>query len=337
MPTRPELRRRGVLLAASLICVALCAGCGEVHPQTTLGTPRPVTVAIADPPSALYASLYTAKADGDFSAGALGVTITHPPNALRALETGGANIAISSEPALLAARASGAQLVAVGALIRQPLDGIVSLASQPIARARALLGRTIAISPTPLAAAELSTVLASAHLAASSVRRMTVNGSLESALHSRRVAATLGDLWALDAVALKLSHQPATVLEIQQAGVPTYSQLVIVVRVGEAHDKGPLLRAFLQSLTRGERAVVADPAAAAATLAKVNPRLSAAFERALLAETLPIASPTGHLFGYQDPYAWQAFGAWMHRHGLLADAPDAGLAITDEFLPGQGA
>ena len=79
--------------------------------------------------------------------------------------------------------------------------------------------------------------------------------------------------------------------------------------------------------------------AIAATLAKVNPRLSAQFERAVLAMTLPLASPSdpSKPFGYQDPYAWQAFGAWMHRYGLLAVARNAGLAITDEFLPGQGA
>jgi ABC-type nitrate/sulfonate/bicarbonate transport system substrate-binding protein len=149
--------------------------------------------------------------------------------------------------------------------------------------------------------------------------------------------ATLGDLWATDAAALALAHHPAEVLEIQRLGVPTYSQLVIAVRLQEAHHDGPLLRAFLQSLTRGQRAVAANPAAAAATLVKVNPRLSRSYELAVLKETLPIASPTdsSEPFGYQDPYAWQTFGAWMHVHGLIGPQ-NAGLAMDPEFLPGQG-
>jgi putative hydroxymethylpyrimidine transport system substrate-binding protein len=341
MPMRPELRRRGALLAASLICTALCAGCGEVHARLTLGPPRPLTVAIGGQPSALYASLYTARADGDFARGALSVTIARPPGSdpLRALELGSADVAIVSEPALLAARDDGAQVVAIAALVRQPLDGIVSLARQPVTGARALSGRTIALSPTPLARAQLASALASVHLSPSRIRQITVAGDLNAALRARRAVATLGGLWPIDAVALTLAHQQPQVLEIQRAGVPTYSQLVVVVRVNEAHRNGPLLRAFLQSLTRGERAAAANPAAAAATLAKLNPRLSAQFERAVLAITLPIASPSDSSkpFGYQDPYAWQTFGAWMYRYGLIAHARDAGLAITDEFLPGQGA
>jgi ABC-type nitrate/sulfonate/bicarbonate transport system substrate-binding protein len=128
------------------------------------------------------------------------------------------------------------------------------------------------------------------------------------------------------------------VLELAQAGVPTYSGLVLAVRLDEAHYDGPLLRAFLQSLTRGERAAAADPAAAVTALAKANPSLGAAFERAVLAEVQPIASPANPKlpFGYQGPAAWQAFGGWMHAHGLLPGIRNTGDAITDEFLPGQG-
>ena len=59
-----------MLLAASLIATALCAGCGEVHFPTKLG-PRAAAHGRARRrrPSALYAPLYAAQADGDFAAG----------------------------------------------------------------------------------------------------------------------------------------------------------------------------------------------------------------------------------------------------------------------------
>jgi putative hydroxymethylpyrimidine transport system substrate-binding protein len=338
MPMRPEFARRGMLLAASLVCTAVCAGCGEVHAQLKPGPPRPLAVAIAGRPSGLYAPLYAAQADGLFRLGALAVTISEPADALKALESGAAKVAVVSEPALLDARARGAQLVAIGALTSGPLDAIVSLAARPVTKGAQLAGATIALSPTPLAAAQLATVLTDAGLAASSVHRITPSGSLESALHDGRSQATLGATWPIEAAQLTLAHQRPHVLSVQQAGVPTYSQLVLAVRLGEAHYDGPLLRAFLQSLTRGERAVAANPAAAAAVLAKANPAFSATLERALLRETLPIASPANAKlpFGYQYPSNWQAFGVWMNRHGLLAGSQNAGDAITDEFLPGQG-
>ena len=341
MPMRPELRRRGALLAASLICTALCAGCGEVHASSRLGPTRPLTVAIEGEPNALFAPLYEAKANGDFALGALAVTIERAPGSdpLRALQSGGAKVAIVSEPALLAARDTGAPLVAIGALIPHPLDGIVSLARAPITNARSLAGHAIAINPTRLAGAELATALAGVQLAPSRVRRLTVAGDLTHVLSTHRAVATLGGAWPIDTVTLELAHQRPQVLQIEQAGVPTYSRLVIVVRTSEAQRDGALLRAFLQSLTRGERATQTNPAAAVSALVNVNPRLSARFERAVLRLTLPLSSPSdpSKPYGYQDPYAWQRFGAWMTRRGLLTGGRNAAYAITDEFLPGQGA
>jgi len=336
MPMRPELRRRGALLAAALICTALCAGCGELAAQLKPGPPRALTVALDGAPSALYAPLYAAQAAGDFRLGALAVTITEPSDPLRALESGAAGVAVVSEPALLDARAGGAGVVAIGALVSQPLDAIVSLATRPAASAAALAGDTVAVSPTPLAGAEMLSVLDAGH--PGGVHWTAVNGSLAAVLRSGRAQATLSDVWPVEQATLGLAHRPATVLELAQAGVPTYSGLVLAVRLDEAHHDGPLLRAFLQSLTRGERAAAAAPAATVTALTKANLSVSAAFERALLRDVRPIVSPANPKlpFGWQGPAAWQTFGAWMRSHGLLTGSQNTGDAITDEFLPGQG-
>ncbi|HEY1774910.1 MAG TPA: ABC transporter substrate-binding protein [Solirubrobacteraceae bacterium] len=329
-----------MLLAASLIATVLCAGCGEAHFPTKLGPARPLTVAIDGPPSALYAPLYAARANGDFRLGALAVSIApgSPAAAMAALESHRANVAIVSEPQLLEARDSGAQVVAIGALVRQPLEGIISPQTRPITGVAALARRTLAIAPGAFEQAELATALTRAHVSSAAVKRVALGAGAAAALPRKGVAATLGANWALAAATLAQMHQHAHVLQIQNLGVPSYSQLVIAVRVGEAHHDGPLLRAFLQSLTRGQRAAQARPAALAAMLARANPSLTKPFELALLHEVLPLASPSNpkRPFGYPDPYAWQAFGDWMHSHGLLAHPIASGLAITDEFLPGLG-
>jgi len=343
MPARLEHSRRGVLRAAGVICVALCAaGCGEIHARLTLGPPRAVTVAIDGSPGALFAPLYEAQANGDFRDGALAVTIATAPqgDSLAALVSRRADIAVASEPALLQARDAGEQLVAIGALSSEPLDAIVSLARRPVSSVAALAGATVATPGTPLAQAQLGTVLGAAHLPLASVHTVTIApAGLPATLTERRAPrAVLGGPWPLAVVTLERGRHPATVLRLPQAGVPDYSDLVLVVRVGEARDRGPLLRAFLQSLSRGAQAVAANPAATAATLAAVYPRVGAAVERAVLAQIAPItASATAaEPFGYQDPRRWTAFGVWMHTHGLLKTSADAAAAITDEFLPGQG-
>lgn len=337
----PALRRRGALFAAGAAAAILCAGCGELAARTSNGPPRPVTVAIDGAPNALYAALYQAQAAGEFARGALAVKITTPPggDSLGALESGSASVAVASEPQLLSARDRGAQLVAIGALVGRPLDAFISLARHPVGDASALAGHSLASAGTPLTTAQLDTALAHAGVASTSVRHVAAAANLAGALEHGHAIATLGGPWPLEVAVLQRARRSPTVLELPGAGVPTYSGLVLVVRVGEAHSQGPLLRAFLQSVTRGAADVAAHPSAAATTLARVDPLLDAAFERAALAALIPLARPTSTSapFGYQNPYDWRAFGQWMHQHGLLRNANGGGLAITDEFLPGQGA
>jgi putative hydroxymethylpyrimidine transport system substrate-binding protein len=334
------LRGHGALLAAGVISLAVCAGCGVVHTRTTLGSARRVIVAIAGAPSALSAPIYEGIADGDFARGALAVSATAPASGetpLEALSAGQATVAIASEPALLAARAAGSQLVAIGALVQVPLESIISLASHPVTTPGQLLGKTVASTGTPLAAAALATFLASDAIPPARVHTIDIGGDVDAPLIARKAEASVGGLWNFDAVALDLTHHRASVIRLPSIGVPTFSELVLVVRVREARYDGGLLRAFLQSLTRAEQAVQANPGAAASLLARLDPRLSRRFELAALLATAPAtAPPAGEPFGYQNNSAWLRFGDWMSAHGLLKGSPQSGFAITDEFLPGQG-
>jgi putative hydroxymethylpyrimidine transport system substrate-binding protein len=336
-----SLRGRGALLAASLISLAALAGCGELHTRTGSGPARNLVVALDSQPSALFAPIYEAQANGDFGRGGLNVTIAGPSAAqtpLGALETNRASLAVVSEPTLLAARDSGAQLVAVGALVQGPLESIISTGRKPITSVSQLVGRTIATSGSGLAEAELASVLSTADVDPSQVHAITVAGNLDAALTSHKAAAELGGFWDYDALQLAAAHQHPSVIRLPAAGIPSFSELVIVVRTGEAHHDGPLLRAFLQSLDSGESAVTADPQGVARLLAGINPALSQGFELAVLRATAPITQPADKAdpFGFQNPLVWRRFADWMRVHGLLNGAGDGALAITDEFLPGQG-
>ena len=115
---------------------------------------------------------------------------------------------------------------------------------------------------------------------------------------------------------------------------------MLVVRNEEAHKDGQALRAFMQALTRGEREVRANPAAAAKLVMAANPSLEEKLQLESIKRTLPAAQPTeaGRPYGYQNPSQWAAFGTWMYGRGLLKSNPDTtGLPpFTNEFLPGEG-
>jgi len=334
---------RPFALLALTLCVLALTSCGTVQNVTTPAAVKRFTVMLDFFPNADHAPLYAAIAHGDFRAAGLEVTPqtpAEPADPLKLLAAGKIDMAISYEPELLLARDEGLKLVSIGALVQRPLTSIIALGSQHITSVASLAGKRVGTAGIPYQAAELKTALQSAGVAPAKVQEVNVGFNLVPAMLSHAVAATLGGFWNYEAIQLQLLHKHPTVIPIADAGVPNYDELVLVVRANEAHTDGVDLRAFMQALTRGEREVRANPAAAAKLIMAANPSLEEKLQVESIKRTLPAALPAeaSRPYGYQDPAQWAAFGQWMYSKGLLKNNPDAtGLPpFTNEFLPGEG-
>jgi putative hydroxymethylpyrimidine transport system substrate-binding protein len=248
-------------------------------------------------------------------------------------------MAISYEPELLLARDQGLKVVSIGALVQRPLTSFIALPGRHVTKVADLAGKRVGTAGIAYQKAELQTALQAAGVKPGAVREVNVGFNLIPAMLSHRVDATLGGFWNYEAIQLELQHRHPVVIPVDRAGVPSYDELVLVVREDEARRRGQDLRAFLQALTRGERAVKANPAAAAALLVRANPSLESKLQLESIRRTLPAAQPAdpSKPFGFQDPTAWATFGPWMFSHHLLAHEANTGLPpFTNEFLPGQG-
>jgi putative hydroxymethylpyrimidine transport system substrate-binding protein len=329
-----------VLLAAS--CTVALTACGAKQDVTSAVSTKPFTVMLDWFPNADHAALYSAITHGYFRAVGLDVHPIVPAETaepLKLLAAGKVDMAISYEPELLLARDEGLKLVSIGALVQRPLTSIIALPEQHVSSVADLAGKTVGTAGIPYQAAELRTTLQSAGVSPSKVKEVNVGFDLVQAMLSGKVAATLGGYWNYEAIQLRLLHKRPLVIPVDEAGVPAYDELVLVVREAEAHTDGVDLRAFLQALTRGEREVRANPAAAAALIVKANPSLEPKLQLESIKQTLPAAQPAdpSDPFGWQDPSQWAAFGNWMLARGLLHHNPNGGLPpFTNEFLPGQG-
>jgi putative hydroxymethylpyrimidine transport system substrate-binding protein len=330
--------RLAVLVIA---CALILSACGAKQDTISAAKTKSFTVMLDWFPNADHAALYSALAAGDFRAAGLEVKPVVPSETaepLKLLAAGKVDMAISYEPELLLARDEGLKLVSIAALVQRPLTSIIALPSAHISSVANLAGKTVGTAGIPYQATELKSALQSAGVNPSSVREVNVGFNLVPAMLSGKVAATLGGYWNYEALQLQLLHKHPVTIPIDQAGVPTYDELVLVVREEEARFRGQDLRAFLQALTRGERTVRANPAAAASLVMKANPSLEPKLQLASIERTLPAALPAGGKpYGYQDPTAWSAFGSWMFAHGLLRHSPNTALPpFTNEFLPGEG-
>jgi putative hydroxymethylpyrimidine transport system substrate-binding protein len=339
---------RGATLATvalALVCALGLAACGEKKDVITTTATKPYTVMLDYFPNADHAPLYAAIADGDFRAAGLEVkpeTPANPAEPLQLLAAGKVDMAISYEPEVLIARDQGLKVVSIAALVQRPLTSIIALPNQHITTVADLKGKKVGTAGIPYQAAELKTALQNAGVNPSSVQEVNVGFNLVPAMLSGKVNATLGGFWNYEAIQLELLHKHPTTIPVDEAGVPTYNELVLVVREADARTQGVDLRAFLQALTRGARAVRANPQAAAKLIVAANPSLEPKLQLESIRRTLPATLPGGanssQPYGWQDPTAWAAFGSWMLAHGLLHNNPNAtGLPpFTNEYLPGQG-
>ncbi len=337
---RPR-RAQALVGAAALLGALALTACGAKQDVLGPGVAKPYTLMLDYFPNADHAAIYEAIAQHDFAAAGLDVqpeVPADPAQPLQLLAAGKVDMAISYEPQLLLARSAGLKLVSVGALVQRPLTSLIALPGSHVTSVASLAGKTVGTAGIPYQTVELDTMLHDAGVNPSSVKQVNVGYNLVPALLSGKVAAILGGFWNYEALQLRLLHRTPVVIPVDEAGVPSYNELILVVRQGEAQTDGEDIRGFLHALTLGEEAVKANPGGAARLVVAANPSLDPKLQLDSIEATLPAEYPPGasEPYGYQDPTAWTAFSTWMFDKGLLSYNPTLGAPpFTNEFLPGQ--
>ena len=336
------MRRTVAAILTVVVAVAL-AGCGEKQEATTgsAGSAQSLTLMLDWFPNADHVGIYQAQAEGDFTKADLNVHIevpSDPSDPLKLLAAGKVDAAISYEPEVLLARNQGLPLVSVAAIVQEPLTSIVSIGSKHITKPSQLRGKRVGDAGIPYQHAYLQTILARAHVPASSVKEINVGDNLVPAMLSGRVDATLGAYWNYEAIQLAQLHKHPNVIHMQDVGVPDYDELVVVVRKNTIVNHPDLVRRFVQALARGYESVRSNPRAGVANLIHASPGLDPKLQLASVEATLPAFFPSNpaNPWGWQDPNQWNAYGQWMLTNHLIS-VPNAVLdASTNELLAGQG-
>lgn len=335
------MKRLSLGLPLILVVFGLSA-CGEKKDVVTAraGSAQRVSVMLDWVPNADHVGIYQGLAEGDFTKAGIDLHLQVPSDPATPLElvaTGKVDAAISYEPEVMLARNRGLPLVSVAALVQKPLTSLISLAAKKVTGVSSLRGKTVGDAGIAYQHAYLSTILTHAGVSPSRVREVNVGAGLVPAMLSGRVDATLGGYWNVEALQLRQRGKRANVLRVDQLGVPTYDELVLVVTRKLISTKPDLVRRLVQAMARGYESVRRDPQAAAQSLVRANPgldqHLALAGTQATLADFFPAG---GKPWGFQDPAQWNAYGQWMLSNHLIRD-PNAILnASTNELLAGKG-
>jgi putative hydroxymethylpyrimidine transport system substrate-binding protein len=329
-------------LAALLAVAALVAGCGEREdPEPQPGATERIDLVLDFFPNADHAGLYAAIGTGAFEDANLEVrpqTPSDPSAPLRLLAAGRADLAISYEPEVLLARDKGLKVVAIGAVVQKPLTSLISLGDKAIRDPAQLEGKKVGTAGIPYQSAYLKAILDEAGVDPADVEEINVGFNLGPAMISKRVDATLGAFWNYEGVELQRQKRRPTILRVEQLGVPTYNELVVVAREEDARHRGNVLRRFMLALGRGHEALREDAQSGLRPLLEANKDLEAGLQAAVVKATLPVFFPADEdrAFGYMDEREWAAYGRWMAENDLLTRREDPTRALTNEFVPGEG-
>ena len=327
------MRRLLPAIAALAAVSALAAGCGEKEESLEPGAPEPLEIMLDFFPNADHAPIYAAEAGGHFDDVGLDVEIREPPDPaapLKQVVAGRVDLAISYEPEVLRARDDGLAVQAVGALVQEPLTSIISLPSAGIRRPEDLDGKVVGTAGIDYQSAYLEAI---AKRAGADVEERNVGFNLTGALLAKKVDAILGGFWNYEGTDLRLRGKDPQIIRIEQAGVPTYDELVLVANADQEDDR---IKRFVAALERGVEDLKRDPDKALKGLLDANPDLDPKLQREVLDVTLPLFQPPeGKPYGWQDPGEWNDFAHWMRDNELLENLIDAEDSFTNDYLPGQ--
>ena len=326
---------------AWVLVFALALGaCGEKEDVLEASGSKSLELMLDYFPNADHAGIYAAQAAGHFKQAGLDVTIRQPPDPaapIKQVAAGRVDLAISYEPEVMRARDQGLNVVSVAALVQKPLTSIISLPEGKVRKPADLKGKTVGTAGIDYQSAYLQTILAEAGVPEDSVKERNVGFAFSPALITGKIDAALGAFWNYEGTELRLRGKRPRIIRMEEAGVPTYNELVLVANADALQRDGDKIRAFIGALSRGVRDLEADPDDAIDGLLEANPDLDPELQRAVVRVTLPLFFPPADKpFGWQNPAEWDAFSAWMEDNRLLENPADPRAAHDNELLPGAG-
>jgi ABC-type nitrate/sulfonate/bicarbonate transport system substrate-binding protein len=325
--TIPVMRR---VLAVILLAALGLAGCGS-----TVGRDRPesdATLLLDFTPNAVHSGIYLAAARGYDQAEGVRLRVRVPgasTDALRLLQAGRTDMAILDIHDLGLARARGADVVGVMALVQQPLAAV--LAAPAVRRPRQLAGRRAGVTGLPSDDAVLRSVVAGDGGDPRRVRSTTIGFQAVRALLAGRVAGATA-FWNVEGVALAGARRGFHEFRVDDFGAPSYPELVLCTTQATLAEDRPVIRAAIRALQRGYAQAQAEPDSAVTAMTSAVRGLDRTAVSAQLDAVAPAFTAGARTYGELRPAVLRAWADWDVRFGILRRRPDVTAAFDTPLV-----
>lgn len=310
---------------------AAAADTTDGSPAASGAQPEPerLTLMLDWYPNAVHTFLYAAEEKGFFAEQGLEVELKMPAetnDALRLAAAGTIDLALTYQPQILMARGEQIPVKSVGAVVRHPLNHLMTLENSGIKRPADLAGRTVGYSSIPLYEAMVRTMVRQDGGDPEQVTLLDIGFNLVPSLSTGQADAIMGGFINHERLLLEKEGHSVRSLNPAEYGVPDYYELVFAASDRTVDTKTELLKRFMQAAAKGQQYVRDHPKEALELLLKHEEQTSPLdpdIEQKSLEILLPLMDAGSQPFGYQDEASWDRVAEWLKQNDMLGEAEEA--------------
>lgn len=315
-------------LAAGLAACGSQSGTGTTTPQApapaeNAAEPAELTIALDWYPNAVHSFLYAAEEQGFFKEENLKVNLQMPSDSndpLKMAAAGKVDLAISYQPQLVQARAEGIPVVSVAALVRHPLNVIMTRKDGDIDSPQKLAGKKIGYPSIPLDESIVRQVVKHAGADDSGLSFTDIGFDIVPALTAKKVDAVVGGYINHEQLILEKNGIPVHVFKPSDFGVPDYYELVLATSDETLGKKQQAVEGFLRAIGKGQD-YVKNNKEKALDLLLAKQAAEFPLERDIETKSLDILIPLMDAgdkpFGSMTAESWQTLIDWMKKEQLI--------------------
>lgn len=297
-----------------------------------------VSIRLSYTPFAAHIPVYVAQAKGFYKEAGIEVNILPGRGSTFAAMTVGASkeeFGISDAGAVLAARAKGVPIIAVGNLQQDNGSALIATEKSGINKVEDLKGRNVGVFPGSTTTIFLQALLKKHGMTLEDVKSVTwrsgtdlpmlLDGRIDSevTVYNNEVVA-----WRIEHPELKLKVWPMSTLGFD---TPGYA----LVTSEEFASKNPkLVTAFTKATFKGTEYALAHPEESVAILVRASPELKAEVEAAKWKETIPVTtSPATKKegLGALDRAKWEALNDLLKTYDVIDAKVDLNTVLKNNF------
>lgn len=333
------INRRNLLaaFAGTTLTVALAA-CGDKDDSSaaaTSGGVRKIQVALDWTPNTNHTGLYVAQAKGFFKAHNLDVEIVQPGDADPASLVAADKIpfAVSAQEALTQARAEGAPLVSIAAVLQHNTSGFASPTDRNLTRPAQYAGKTYGGYGGAIEEPLLKTLVKADGGDPDKVKVVNV-GEADFLTATKKGIDFEWIFYGWDGVNAELKGSPVNIQYVKDydKALDFYTPILITNEKRISSDP-QLVKDFTAAVSQGYTYAGKNASESADILLKAAPDLDADLVKKSQEWLSPKYQDDAARWGEQKDAVWTGFSAWLYDQKVLTSKVDASKAYTNDFLP----